>query len=113
MSTALISLEEAKRHLLMDHDDDDAEIQQKIEEASAIVLDYLKLSSVPASWQPAETGETGGTGSTPTGGTPPLIRSAVKIIVGDLYKNRESENSYVLTEGVRSLLHRQRHPAMA
>lgn len=37
----LISLEEAKAHLQMDHDESDAEIQRMIAEASAAVLNYL------------------------------------------------------------------------
>lgn len=37
----LITLEEAKAHLLVDHDDDDADIGRKLQEATAAVLTYL------------------------------------------------------------------------
>ena len=37
----LITLEEAKAHLLVDHDDDDSDIERKLQEASSAVLSYL------------------------------------------------------------------------
>ena len=40
----LISLEAAKSDLHMDHDSDDADIESKIDQASAIVLNYLGVS---------------------------------------------------------------------
>jgi len=102
----LVTLESAKQHLLVDHDHDDALISSKVEEASGIVLDYLKLSSVPAAWE-------GGTGSSGGSGVPPLIQSATLLMVGELYKNREASGVNVLSEGAKALLHRQRDPAMA
>ncbi|MFD2404903.1 head-tail connector protein [Azorhizophilus paspali] len=56
----LITLEEAKAHLLVDHDDDDAEIERKVLEASEAVLDYLKglLSASPSATSKAQSSRT-------------------------------------------------------
>lgn len=104
---ALVTLAQAKQHLQMDHDLDDALIESKVEQASGMVLDYLKLPSPPSEWNPDSAAESPGLG------VPPLIQSAVLLAVGELYKNRDAGAVNVLSEGVRSLLHRQRDPSMA
>jgi hypothetical protein len=98
MIEALITLEAGKNHLQMDHDADDFDIEAKIFEASAIVLDYLKLADAPAAW--AEL-------------VPEHIQAATKLVLGSLYKNRESEIAEPLSAAVKSLLHRSRDPALA
>lgn len=94
----LITLESARDHLRMDHDLDDGDIQNKIMEASAIVLDYLKLETIPASWDPV---------------APEHIQAATKLVLGELYKQREAGSADVLSVAVKSLLHRSRIQAMA
>ena len=94
----LITLESAKDHLRVDHDLDDGDIQNKIMEASAIVIDYLKLIEIPESWDPV---------------APEHIQAATKLILGELYRNRESSTADVLSVAVKSLLHRSRDPALA
>lgn len=104
---SLVTLEQAKQHLQMDHDLDDALISSKIEQASEIVVDYLKLPGPPSEWNSDSAAESPGLG------VPPLIQSAVLLAVGELYKNREASAAQVLSAGVTSLLHRQRDPSMA
>jgi len=108
---AFVTLEEARAHLAVDHDADNAMIQSQVEQASAIILDFLKLPAVPASWGEG-TGGTGGTGDEPSG-VPQLVKASTLLIVGELYKNREAGEVNVLSEGVKSLLRRSRHPALA
>lgn len=102
----LISLDSAKRHLVIDHDDLDETIEDKINESSAIVLDYLKLPETE--WQ---------TTSGEPADVPFVIQAAVKLVLGALWENREG-NDYALlpqplSDNVKNLLHRYRDPAMA
>jgi hypothetical protein len=103
---SLVTLTQAKAHLRVDHDLDDADIASKIEQASAIVLDYLKLQSEPSEWTNASEGSPPGTG------VPALIQAATLLIVGELYAKREA-SADALSDGVRALLHRYRDPAFA
>jgi hypothetical protein len=95
---ALITLDQAKRHLRMG-DDEDEEIEEKVNEASAIVLDYLK---VPADeWA--------------VGAVPYLVQAATKLVLGALMENREgnADGPEPLSQAVKDLLHRYRDPALA
>ncbi|GJD41313.1 head-tail connector protein [Methylobacterium bullatum] len=93
---ALISLETAKRHLLIDYDDRDEDIQAKAEEATDIVVDYLKRPD--HGW----TFET----------VPGRVRAAILLTLGVIYEDREGQVD-PLSDAVRSLLHRMRDPALA
>lgn len=104
---ALVSLDQAKDHLRVTHDNDDEDIFSKVEQASAIVLDYLKLSVTPTDW-----GNLSGD-SPPGTGVPHLIQAATLLILGELFKGRESSTVDVLSNAVKSLLHRYRDPALA
>ena len=59
---ALLTLDVAKKHLRVDHSDDDADITRKIEQASDLILGYLKQSD--ALWTPDD--------------VPPRIQAAVE-----------------------------------
>lgn len=94
----LISLEEAKAHLLIDYDDDDYDIGRKLQEASAAVLTYLDGAPIG---QPKRD-EQGAILRTPEGEIDYLrdgdelviryeIKAAVKLLLGELYKHREAE----------------------
>lgn len=94
----LITLEEAKAHLLVDHDDDDMDIWRKLQEASAAVLTYL--DGAPTG-QP-QRDEQGGIVRNAEGDIEYLrdgdelviryeIKAAVKLLLGELYKHREAE----------------------
>lgn len=103
----LITFAEGKEHLRVDHNVDDADIQRKIDQATNIVLDYLKMRTVPSSW-------TGGTAFSPPGdGVPGTVKAATLLVLGELWENREASVAIVLSDAVKSLLHRWRDPAMA
>ena len=94
----LITLDEAKAHLLVDHDDGDIDIERKLQEATAAVLTYLDGSPIG---QPKRD-EQGAILRTPEGEVDYLrddddlvvryeIKAAVKLLLGELYKHREAE----------------------
>lgn len=85
----LVDLEKAKRHLSMDDDDADETIVEKIEEASSIVLDYLKLDEAPNP-------------------VPGFVQSATLLAVQALFDGGDPLNDTVVR-----LLHRYRDPAFA
>jgi hypothetical protein len=94
----LVSIERAKEHLNITFDDNSADLQAKVLEASAIVVDYIKKPEID--W----TEET----------APPLIQAAVLLVLGDLYDHRGDDGkSDPLSQAVRSILHRYRDPALA
>jgi hypothetical protein len=96
---ALITLDQAKRHLQILHDDMDEEIEEKVNEASAIVLDYLKVAE----------------DAYEVDAVPYLVQSATKLVLGALCENREGNASgpEPLSQAVKDLLHRYRDPALA
>src|SRR5690554_824373 len=95
----LITLEEAKDHLLVDHDADDTDIERKIQEASEAVMTYLDGSPIG---QPVRN-EQGAIQRNEDGEIIYMrdaedelivryeIKAAVKLLVGELYKHREGE----------------------
>jgi hypothetical protein len=104
---SLVSLDQAKDHLRVDHDDDDEDIFDKVEQASAIILDYLKLDTPPISW-----GNLSGD-SPPGTGVPKVVQSSVLLALGELHNKREASEVNVLSEAVKNLLRRSRDPALA
>ncbi len=110
---ALITLQDAKEHLRVDHDLDDADILLKMEQASDIVIDYLKLPE--GKWDL----DAGGSGSSSSGSSgsssglaPWRVTAATLLVLGELYRNREA-GSNPLSQGAMDLLHRTRDPALA
>jgi len=87
----LIDLDTAKRHLAIDENEDasDEVIQEKIVQASAVILDYLKLSA-----EPYEVTE--------------VMKAATCLAVEALFDGGDP-----LSDTVIRLLHRSRDPAMA
>jgi uncharacterized phage protein (predicted DNA packaging) len=100
---ALVSLDAAKRHLRVTVEADDEDIQRKIEQASAIVLDYVKQRY--AMWTPDS--------------VPKEIEAAVMLMLTSLYDDRDagSPDGAValgyLPPTVTAILHRYRDPALA
>ncbi|HDZ55377.1 MAG TPA: phage gp6-like head-tail connector protein [Pseudomonas xinjiangensis] len=97
----LITIEAAKAHLQMDHNDADAEITQLATEASLLVLDYLKKPAIE--WQD----EAG----LPIN-VPGPVSVAVKLVLGEIFKNREAAADPLSLSVVR-LLDRLREPTFA
>ncbi len=99
----LVSLEAAKRRQRIFHDDEDADLEAMIEQASDIILNYIS--------QP----ETEWTDLT----APPLIQAAVLYQVGLMWADRgDTEPIYAPADGyldrrITSIIHRYRKPIMA
>ena len=68
---ALLTLDEAKLHCRIDHNDEDALLGALIATATAAVADYLNVTTVDS-----------------TAAAP--VKSAALLLVGNLYENRES-----------------------
>ncbi len=101
----LITAKQLAYHLREDEEEAWNRLEEVIAEASAIVMNYLKMD-VPTAWMTTET-------ESPTGtGVPYDVQAAVKLVAGELYKNREG-SSDPLSKTVKSLLHRRRDPAIA
>lgn len=88
----MISLDNARYHLRIDGTEHDAEIEQKLMLASAIVSDYI------------------GNNHQSNGD---IEDAAIMLVLGELWLNRESSTADVLSPAVRSLLERQRMQALA
>ena len=107
----LVTLTRVKKHLGQDTHYDDRMLEEKRFEASAIVIDYLKLdtSDTGFDWVDAF-GE-------PTAAVPGVVTAATLLVVGALYENRDgrgdSSSPAPLSQTVKDLLMRSRDPALA
>jgi len=99
MTAALVTLQQAKDQLQVNgFDDDDSQILLRMEEASDIVVGYLK--------NPAN----GWTDRT----APPRVRQAVLQVLTNLYFNRgDADAPSPISQTVKDLLWRDRDPALA
>ena len=70
---ALLTLDEAKLHCRVDHNDEDALLGALIATATAAVADYMNATEPVDSTAPAP------------------VKSAALLLVGDLYENREAQ----------------------
>lgn len=101
----LVTLDAVKEHLRVTTDADDDDLQRKITQASAIILDYLKSPEGSADWK--------------ADNCPPIVQAAVLFVTGDLYSTREGgevAQAYALgylPNYVTSILFRMRDPALA
>lgn len=102
----LITLEAAKQQLRIapNNNTHDADIQAKILEASAILMDWIKQPAVPDSWM---------SGSPAVMTVPPLVQSVTKLILSELFENREASVANVISPAVQTLLQRLFDPALA
>jgi hypothetical protein len=97
---ALITVEQAKHHLRIDYDDQNADLSMKVEQASAIVIDYLKKP------------DHGWTTQT----VPYPVQAAILLVLTALWDNRngQGDGEYLAPGGpVARLLSRHRDPAIA
>lgn len=111
---ALLTLDAAKQHLRVDHTDDDADIQRKINQASAIILNYIKKTVGPL--DPENPSIVDWTADS----VPDDIAAAIEIRLSKLYDDRNAgreDNPNIamgyLTPAETALLHRWRDPAVA
>jgi hypothetical protein len=107
---ALITIEQARRQIRLLPEDTsfDAELDQICEDATAIVIDYLKRPdhTWTASYDPA--------GGSPYDQEFVIVRAAIAEVVTNLWRHRGDENAPgPLTDRVTSMLHRLRDPAIA
>ena len=101
MGACLITLAQAKHQLQMvaGEDDRDSQIILKMEEASDIIVGYLKSRADP-NW----TDRT----------VPPRVRAAILLVFDNLWHYRgETDGSDPISPAVQSLLMRDRDPALA
>jgi hypothetical protein len=115
----LVTLEVAKEHLKPPGDVDDARITRLIEEASILVLEYIKepfTAYQDTDGQPIDYLVYEDTaGVMVEEGVPPPVRSAVLLVIGSLYDNADGQNpdKDPLSLAVKSLLHARRLPTLA
>lgn len=110
---ALVTLQQAKRHLRIAYSDEDEDLQDKIEQASAIIVDYIK--NPDHGWTDAVNG------SPPVRSTAPMVvQAATLLMLANIWEFREGEAQpdYSAADGylpkaVTALLHRLRDPAYA
>lgn len=97
----LVSLETAKGHLRVLHDDDDTVIQLYLSAAESIVVEYVDRVVLPE-------GETLPVDDATAINVTPPITAAILLLVGDLYENRETDpdatGDAVLPKAARALL---------
>lgn len=105
----LVTLKQVKRHVNQDTGFDDQLLERKRFEASAIILDYLKVdtSDTAFDWVD-ELGE-------PTSRIPGVVTAATLLVVGALYENRDGSDNgpKALSQTVIDLLMRSRDPTMS
>ena len=95
----LVDIDTAKRHLRRDDNYDDERIALLIDQASEIMIDYLKLPE----------GTYQATDGSPDD-VPRMVEAATLLVIESMYDRPEVDP---LTEAVRSILHRSRDPAIA
>lgn len=109
----LVSLAQGKRHLRVDFEDEDNDIELKVHAASAAVLNYLKSGA------DAFLDSSGGVIEDSSGdpvGIPFEVQAATLLMLGYLYKDRDTnaggeyEQGY-LPKPVTALLYPLRDPA--
>jgi hypothetical protein len=98
----LVTLEVAKDHLKPPGDIDDVRIERLIDEASAVVLQHLKLEF--DAYQNTD-------GSPDPLLVPPNVRAAMLLVLGTLYDNADAAAD-PLSAGVKALLHSRRTPTL-
>ncbi|MCY1289223.1 Phage gp6-like head-tail connector protein [compost metagenome] len=121
-----VTLDRAKAHLNMDHDEDDNLITAYVQAASGAVKNYLKSASPYAVERDSNDDPVLDSNGDPnyeldsSGGkiVDPVVQSAVLLLVGHLYKDRDENPDSAFDAGylpkpVTALLYPLRTPALA
>ncbi len=90
----LITLAQAKAHVRVDHDVEDTQIEEFIEAASAAVVNYLKSGAdvfLNTLGFPEEVYNDASPPEVIDYVIPPEVKAATKILVAELFKNREAK----------------------
>jgi Phage gp6-like head-tail connector protein len=103
VSAVLVTLTQAKAHLritLPPGDPGDADLQLKLDQAEAIIRNYLKTRDDPL-WDAST--------------APPMVGAAILLMLGRLYEQRgdNEEPDEKLWQAVERMLARLRDPALA
>jgi hypothetical protein len=99
-----IDLAQAKEQIRRTDIAADSDIQEKIYEATAIIMTYCEWDTIPDKWV---------VNTSPlTYEIPYDVQSATKLEVAELFANREGGTSNVLSEGVRRLLRHYYNPPL-
>lgn len=100
MAATLVTLAEAKTHLRIPDAAHDADVQQKLDGAEALIIRYLKAQADPT-WTPAT--------------VPPPVRSAILLLLTRLYEQRgdDETNDKILWDAIGRHLSLYRDPAIA
>lgn len=99
---ALVTLQQAKRHLRILHDDEDEDLLDKIQQASEIVIDYIQRPELE--WIEA-------VGDTPSD-APFRVQSAVLMVLNIVWDNRSGgdieygQADGYLSRPITAILHR-------
>lgn len=101
----LVTIEEAKIHQRIVDTADDQDVQLKVRQASAIVMRFLKKTEIPDEWVE--------TYSPAVYDIPFDVQSAVFLVFGELWENREAGIAKPLSQGVLDVLWALRDPTMA
>jgi hypothetical protein len=112
--TMLVTLDQAKAHVQLDHDDADDDIELKVHAASGAVLAYLKISAdiyVDADDELIED-------STGALVIPAQVQQAVLYLTGMMFKDRDGKDTALWQQGylpapITALLYPLRDPALA
>lgn len=119
----LVTIKRAERHLRLDIDETTTvhipDLEFKIQQASEIILNYLKIP-VPEHTSPVEDSPTYTYWENNPSAIPFDVQAATLLVLGTLWESREANvagsfvgSTGVLTDAVKSLLHRRRDPALA
>jgi len=103
----LVTLEEARFHLRVDDEFTDEMLEGKIQDASDILLDYLKIPSELNYW----TAEIDSLDESFIVRTPGSIRAATLLILGALFDDHEGGDP--ISKAVQDLVIRFRDPSLA
>lgn len=98
----IVTFEQVKTHLQMDHDLDDQKIEEIAQEASDTMLDYLKK---PLDYWQDSAGQ--------PAGVPGVVKAATLKVAASLYENRDGSGTPALSQDVKDMVHRKRDPAFA